>query len=465
MEVENYKELIVFNSDEQQTKARKLLIELYQAAVNSVNPRTIIHNKIKYNSKKKILSVEGNQYPVKSRKIWIIGVGKAVGGMAEALEGILDNVDYEGMVCVPRGVCEKLSLKKILCLPSSHPFPSEKNLQNTNLLLKFIDRANSEDLVIALLSGGGSAMFIAPISPIKLEDIIGLNKALIASGMSIHEINIIRKHVSEVKGGKLAEKINCETLTLVLSDVIGDNLESIASGPLVPDSSTFSDSKSLLMKYNLWENRIPDSVKRVIQKGVDREIPETLKKNNKRFDRIRSYIIASNRIACKAVISHAEKRGLRSIFLTDKIEGDARWLGKILARVYSGLSENINEPLLIVSGGESTVKVQGNGIGGRNQELAASLLKELSSDSTTITFAFISAGTDGIDGNSKYAGVILDNQTINVYSQKKVNLKEYQLQSDTCNFFKEIGGSLLLTGPTGTNVMDIQISIVNSDEL
>jgi glycerate-2-kinase len=308
-------------------------------------------------------------------------------------------------------------------------------------------------------------MFIAPISPIKLEDIIRLNKALIESGMSIHEINIIRKHVSEVKGGKLAEKINCETLTLVLSDVIGDNLESIASGPLVPDTSTFNDSKSLLMKYNLWENRIPDSVKRVIQKGVDREIPETLKKNNKRFDRIRSYIIASNRMACRAVISHAEKRGLRSIFLTDKIEGDARWLGKILARVYSGLSENINEPLLIVSGGESTVKVQGDGIGGRNQELAASLLKELSSDSTNIAFAFISAGTDGIDGNSRYAGVILDNQTINVYSQKKVNLKEYQLQSDTCNFFKEIGGSLLLTGPTGTNVMDIQISIVNSDEL
>lgn len=465
MEVENYEELIAFNSDKKQAKVRKLLIELYQAAVNTVNPHTIIHNKIKYDSNKQILSIEGNQYSVKSRKIWIFGVGKAVGGMAEALEEILDDIDYEGLICVPQGVSEKLSLKKVLCLHSSHPFPSEKNIQNTNLLLNFIDRVNSEDLVIALLSGGGSAMFIAPIFPITLEDIIILNKALIESGMSIHEINIIRKHVSEVKGGKLAEKISCETLTLILSDVIGDNLESIASGPLVPDSSTFIDSKSLLMKYDLWENRIPGSVKRVIQKGVDKEIPETLKMNNKSFDRIRSYIIGSNRMACKAAISNAEKRGLRSIFLTDKIEGDASWLGKILARIYSGLNEDINEPILIVSGGESTVKVQGDGIGGRNQELAASLLNELSSNSSDIAFAFISAGTDGIDGNSKYAGVIIDNQTINVFNQKKVNLKDYQSQSDICNFFKEIGGSLLLTGPTGTNVMDIQISLVNADKL
>ncbi len=465
MKVENSEELIAFSSDGQQAKARRLLIELYQAAVNSVNPRAIIQNKIKYDSKKQMLSVEGDQYPVKSRKIWIVGAGKAVGGMAEALEGILDGTDYEGMVCVPRGVCRKLSLKSIICLPSSHPFPSEKNLQNTNLLLKFIDRANTEDLIIFLLSGGGSAIFIAPIFPITLEDIIILNKALIESGMSIHEVNKIRKHVSEVKGGKLAEKISCETLTLILSDVIGDNLESIASGPLVPDSSTFSDSKSLLMKYDLWEKRIPGSVKRIIQKGIDREIPETLKKNSLSFDHIRSYIIASNRIACKKAISHAEKKGLRSIFLTDKIEGDARWLGKILARVYSGLSEAINEPLLIVSGGESTVKVQGDGIGGRNQELAASLLKELSSTSINIAFAFISAGTDGIDGNSKFAGVIIDNQTISTFGQKKVNLKDYQLKSDICNFFKEIGGSLLLTGPTGTNVMDIQILIANSDQL
>ncbi|MHA2304985.1 MAG: glycerate kinase type-2 family protein [Candidatus Hodarchaeales archaeon] len=465
MEVVNYQELISFNPDAGPANIRKLLIELYQAAVNSVDPRLIIPAKLNYNSYEKILKIEGNHFSVASRKLWILGVGKAVGGMAEALENIIHDIDYEGVVCVPEGLKEKLNLRRIRILQSSHPFPSEKNIRNTDFLLKLINQVSSEDLVIFLLSGGGSAMLTAPIYPITLDDMIILNKELINCGMSIHEMNVIRKHISEVKGGKLANKINCETITLILSDVIGDKLESIASGPLTPDPSTFSDSKSLLIKYNLWEDRIPDSIKDTIQKGLKGEISDTSKKESEKFNHVHSYIIGSNRIACNAVLSYARKRGLRSIYLTDKIEGDARWLGKLLARIYSGFSEESNEPLLIVSGGETTIKVRGDGIGGRNQEVAASLLNEISSNSPYITFAFISAGTDGIDGNSEYAGALVDNHTIKVYWQKKVNLTDYQKQSDTCNFFKQIGGSLILTGPTGTNVMDIHISIVNTNEL
>ncbi len=465
MEIKNYNDLISITTDKTQIKARKILIDLYKAAIAAVNPQNIILHHLKYKAKEKLLIIDNDQYSIESRKIWIIGVGKAVGGMAQTLEMIFTDLDYSGIICIPEGIKEKLNLKKIHCLESSHPLPSEINIKNTKQLLEFIKNINPKDLVITLLSGGGSSMWIAPISPITLNDMVILNQLLLKSGMSIHEINVIRKHVSEIKGGKLASKIPGEIVVLVLSDVIGDKLESIASGPLVPDPSTFNEAKALLQQFKLWGNLIPDSVRTVIQFGTENKIAETLKVNHPIFKKIHSYIIGSNRIACKAVMNHASKIGLNALLLTDKVEGEAKWVGRLFARIYCGLAEEKNEPLLIVSGGEPIVEVLGNGIGGRNQEVAAAVLSEFLSYKYIINFAFLSAGTDGIDGNSIYAGALIDNNTIKVSRKSSINIENYRSRSDLCRFFEKIGGTLLETGPTGTNVMDIHLSIIHTNKL
>ena len=460
MEVKNFDELIAITSDPVEIKARKLLIDLYKTAIEAVDPYHIIHQHLRYSSQEKMLFVNDDQYPVESRKVWIIGVGKAVGGMTVAIEEILDDLDYQGVICVPEGMKIKLNLKKILCLESTHPFPSEINELNTKKVLELINQISSDDLVIALISGGGSSMWVAPKSPISVQDLIILNQVLINSGMSIHEINLIRKHVSEIKGGKLARKISGEVITILLSDVVGDKLENIASGPLISDFSTLNEAKFLLKKYKLWEKGIPNSIKSVIKNGVNNEIAEKSKEKALVLNYVHSYLVGSNKIACKAILSQARKIGLNSLFLTDKLEGEARWIGKILARIYSGLMEENKAPLLIVSGGEPTVQVHGSGIGGRNQEVAAALLNEFLLNKSGLKFAFLSAGTDGIDGNSSYAGALIDNKTIDIYGEKRLIIDNYLAQNDTSSLFEKIGGTVLLTGPTGTNVMDIQLAII-----
>ncbi|MFX0086368.1 MAG: glycerate kinase [Candidatus Hodarchaeota archaeon] len=465
MELKNYNKLISISADKSQIKARKILIDLYKVAVESVCPQNIIQNHLKYKIKDKILIIDNDQYSVESRKIWIIGAGKAVGGMAKTLEMIFIDLDYSGIICIPEGIKELLNLKKIHCLESSHPLPSDRNIKNTKQILEFIKNIKSKDLVITLLSGGGSSMWITPISPITINDMVILNQLLLKSGMSIHEINVVRKHVSEIKGGKLASKIPGEVILLVLSDVIGDKLESIASGPLVPDPSTFNEAKAILQRFKLWRNSIPDSVRTVIQSGIENKIAETLKTDDPIFKKTHSYIIGSNRIACKAAMSHASKIGLNTLLLTDKVEGEAKWVGKLFARIYSGLAEEEKEPLLIVSGGEPIVEVLGNGIGGRNQEVAAAALIEFLSYDCIINFAFLSAGTDGIDGNSLYAGALIDNVTISLYRKNSINIENYRSKSDLCSFFEKIGSTLLETGPTGTNVMDIHLSLIHTNKL
>lgn len=465
MEVKNFDELTSITSDPIEVKARKLLINLYKTAVDAVDPYPILQHLLRYDSEEKMLFVNDAQYSVESRKLWILGAGKAVGGMAVAIEEILNDLDYQGIVCVPEDLKIKFNLKKILCLESTHPFPSEINELNTQKVLKLINQISSDDLVIALISGGGSSMWVAPKSPISVQDLIILNQVLINSGMSIHEMNLIRKHVSEIKGGKLAHKISGEVITIILSDVIGDKLENIASGPLISDSSTSNEARLILKKYTLWNKGIPNSVKSVIKNGINNEIAEKSKEKPLVLNNVHSYLVGSNKIACKAILSKAKKMGLNSLFLTDKLEGEAKWVGKILARIYSGLMEENKAPLLIVSGGESTVQVHGGGIGGRNQEVAAALLNEYSSKKLVFKFAFLSAGTDGIDGNSSYAGALIDNKTIDIYGEKRLILENYLAQNDTSSFFEKIGGSVLLTGPTGTNVMDIQLAIIYLDKL
>ncbi|MFW9902896.1 MAG: glycerate kinase [Candidatus Thorarchaeota archaeon] len=457
---QNYDEIIHFSSSIRQ-KARETVLKLFNSGIEAVNPSQIINENLTYNSEKKELVIKNQVFSIKERNLYIIGAGKAVGRMAEALEKLLMDLEFKGIICVPQGVKKYLTLNKLKCLESTHPLPSEVNLVNTKEILDLVENIKPHDLVIALISGGGSAIWTAPISPITIEDLIFLNKKLIESGMDIHEMNVIRKHMSKIKGGKFAKIITAEKIVLILSDVIGDNFETIASGNFYPDPSTFLDARCLLNKYNLM-NIIPDTVKFIIERGNDGSIPETPKKGDSIFQNVHTFILGSNKLACNAIMRDAKRLGLSALFLTDKIEGDAKWLGQLLARIYHGLAGHTQEPLLIVSGGEPTVKVRGSGIGGRNQEVVAAVLQEFLSLTFPPDIVFLSAGTDGVDGNSPYAGALVDDLSV-IETQKKIlDLTKYREENNLSKFFEELGGSVLMSGPTGTNVMDLQIALLNA---
>ncbi len=460
MRILNYDEIVHFSSSLRK-KARGTVLDLFCSAVETVDPYRIVSDNLTHDSEKRELIVRNTRFS-SSRKIWVIGAGKAIGRMAEALEKVLSGLEYSGIICVPERVKSGLNLRKIQCLESTHPIPSEVNIHNTNEVLELIKKIKPEDLVIALVSGGGSAIWAAPTSPMTINDLITLNMKLINSGMNIHEINVVRKHASLIKGGKLVKQIPAEVIVLVLSDVIGDNLESIASGPFYPDSSTFYDARHLLDQYQLWDNAIPSSARIVIEQGINGKIPETTKANEHVFQRVQTHILGSNKLACNSIISNAKKLGLNTILLTNKLEGEARWLGRLLARIYCGIAEGSEDPFLVISGGEPTVKVRGEGIGGRNQEIVAAVLNEFSSLSSPPDITFLSAGTDGIDGNSPYAGALVDDRSVKVFHQRALNLTKYQRENNLSKFFEELGGSLLLSGPTGTNVMDLQIAMLNT---
>lgn len=460
MEIQNYENLISFPLTQSEKKARQLALDLFKFAVDSIDSYKIITKKIVVNKNKNFLTCFGDKFSIHSGKVWIIGAGKAVGRMVEALEEVFTGYDLEGLVCVPIGVKSKLKTSKISVYESTHPFPSDDNINNTKKVIKLIDQINKNDLVIGLISGGGSAIWSAPIPPLTLDDLITLNKLLINSGMTIDQINVIRKHVSRIKGGKLANLIKATTIVLVQSDVVGDSLESIASGPFFPDRSTNMDAKDILGKFNLW-NSIPSSVKIVLNSGIADEEFNLVKRNSP----VNHYILSTNMLAQKIIVSHAKKLGFNASLQSEYISGDARTLGKRFARkMYSKMLKE-QKFQIIVSGGETTVKVTGKGVGGRNQEFIGGFLEIFLEKNDHSDVLCLSVGTDGIDGNSPYAGAIIDRNTLKRIRNEKLNLNRYQWDNNLTKFFEEVGSSLILTGPTGNNIMDLQITFLSPSKI
>ncbi|WP_455464479.1 glycerate kinase type-2 family protein [Candidatus Hodarchaeum mangrovi] len=452
--IKNQNELLSFARSENTRIRREILLNLYESALVAVNPLNIIQNNIVITHDQNELQIFEKSIKIRNRKIWIIGGGKAVGHMAQALEEILQNCELSGIVIVPKGVKSQLKLKNIECLESEHPIPSFKNIENTEALLEVIKKIKKEDLVLALISGGGSALLTAPIDTISWNDFQRFNLLLITNKMTIQQINIIRKHISNIKGGRLATycKSN-EILVFVISDVIGDDLTSIASGPFYPDPSTFKDAKQILQEFNLWENSTPFSIKEHIQKGIKSLVKETPKPYDPIFQNISHFILASNKIACNFVIDEATRLGIRYKFLTNQLEGNFKDMVEYLFKEFTEFLSKGENSCLFISGGEPTIEVTGKGIGGRNQEVAALML--LKFKEFRGKFCFLSAGTDGIDGNSPYAGAIVDTDSLIILEQSGLIIENYQLNNDLTTFFSVLGGSLIKTGPTGTNVMDI----------
>ena len=436
---------------------RESIIDIFGAALKAANP---------YNAVKRTIRIEGDRlfageaaYDLRNyEKVIVIGAGKGTAPMAKAVEELLGDRIGEGLIIVKYGHSQSLS--KIKCIEASHPLPDEAGMKGTEEIIETLKDSDEKTLVICLLSGGGSALLVSPAEGITLGDKQVTTDLLLKSGASIEELNGVRKHLSRIKGGRLASIAYPATvITLILSDVIGDRLDVIASGPTVPDRSTFMDTVKVIEKYNLVK-KLPNNVLSMLLEGIAGKLPDTPKAGEDCFKKGSPVIVGSIRQAINAARNAANKLGFDTEIVTDKLQGEAREAAVYLADLAKMVrgSRKGGKPMCLLSGGETTVTVKGSGKGGRNQELALAFALEIEGvDGITL----LSAGTDGTDGPTDATGAIVDGETIHFARKLGVNPEKYLENNDSYNFFKKIDeGHHLITGPTGTNVMDVQIIMV-----
>lgn len=440
---------------------KKLVAEIFYAALKAVDP----YNAVKLYTDK-IRSVYQNG---SFKRLIVTGFGKAAYSMAKAVEDEMADLITNGIVITKYGHTEDsrlevqnskyFSLKPFAfsLFEAGHPIPDENGLKATEAIIKLLKEADENTLVVCLISGGGSALLVAPCEGISLYEKQKITQLLLNAGADIYEINTVRKHISRVKGGRLAEiAYPAKIISLILSDVVGDRLDVIASGPTAPDKTTFNDALRVLEKYRLI-NKTPESIIKVIQKGAEGLINETPKEGSKIFENVENIIIGSNRKALEAAREKAESLGFKPEIISSEITGEARDVGRWLAHIAKGLKvQGFKGSRCLISGGETTVTVKGNGIGGRNMELALAFAMEIEG---VKGITLLSAGTDGTDGPTDAAGAIVDGETVKKARAIGLNPEEYLNNNDSYNFFKKID-SLFITGPTGTNVMDIQIMVI-----
>jgi len=438
-------------------KARELAIKAFNAALEAVDPKFIIRSQVKTQNKNlKISNLSFNLDD--STNVFVVGGGKASGCMAEALEEVLGDRISEGIINVPYAT-PPCKTRRIRLHSASHPIPDASGAKGASQMLELVSQTKEDDLIICLLSGGGSSLMPQPCCNISLEDKRKITDGLLKSGATINEINTVRKHISSFKGGWLAKKAYPATVVnLILSDVVGDPLDSIASGPTVPDTTTFSDAMEILKIYDLWDEA-PISVKKALSDGQKGLIPETPKPGDKIFAKVHNIVVGNNRIASLAAYDTLKKAGLNALLLSSSLEGQAREVGTMFASitkevVFSG--NPVHRSAGIVAGGETTVTVTGKGKGGRNQEIVLSALLKMSNADGVIV---ASISTDGVDGPTDAAGAIADGKTILRSKDLGLNPRKFLENNDSYNFFSKLG-DLIFTGPTGTNVNDLSLIIV-----
>ncbi len=435
---------------------RENALEIFYAGLQAVEPESCLQQHIRL-FEHNLLKIGETIYDLNAFKnIYVIGFGKASGFMASALEKLLQERITGGIVTVRYGytaTCNRIKVQE-----AGHPIPDYTGIKSTEEILRFLQNVKERDLVFCLISGGGSALFESPCEGITLEDIQTLNELLLKSGAKIQEINAIRKHVSKVKGGQLARVCKGRITSLILSDVENDSPDTIASGPTSPDYSTFLDCKKILSKYGLLQ-KIPVSISKHIQKGLDGITEETPKTDNPVFNRVHNVIIGNNRIALYESYKKAKELGYHTSILTSNIKGEAREVAKVFGAIAKEIHVSgnpVKRPACIIAGGETTVTVKGNGVGGRSQEFALSAAVEIDTLMNTI---ILSAGTDGTDGNTDAAGAFADNSTVSRARQKMMDPEIYLADNNSYAFFKQLNDHII-TGPTKTNVMDILILLI-----
>jgi glycerate 2-kinase len=436
-------------------------IKLFHASIDRVNP---------YNSIKHFVHVQGNKLNIgpeghpgtewdlnQFEHIFLVGGGKATAPMAKAMEDLLgDRLDM-GLINVKYGFTDTVSKTGIV--EADHPLPDQHGVEGTKKIIDLLNRAAEKDLVFSLISGGGSALLPQPAGSIRLEEKQALTRALLKCGASIDEINTIRKHISASKGGQMARAgYPACIINLMLSDVVGDKMDVIASGPFVPDSSTFQDAWHIIQKYKMED--LPSSVRDHLKQGLKKQIPETPKGGDKVFDRVHNLIIGSNILALEAVAQEAEAMGYHTLILSSMIEGETQDVALVhtaIAREILKSNRPVQPPACIISGGETTVTIKGKGKGGRNQEFCLAAALEIADLPPRVVI--LSGGTDGNDGPTDAAGAIIDPMTVEKGEKMGLSPMAYLADNDSYHYFHKTD-DLLMTGPTNTNVMDVRIMLI-----
>ena len=435
--------------------------EIFQGCLTAVDP---------YKAVKRFVRVRGNRLVVgmdagpesefdlaQFDRISLVGAGKATAPMAAAIEDLFGERIHKGLINVKYGFTQELVFTEIT--EAGHPVPDENGEKGTGKILDFLQSSGEKDLIFSLISGGGSALLPSTVGNITLSDKQEITRKLLGCGASIDEINAVRKHISSSKGGQMARAAFPATIVnLMLSDVVGDKMDVIASGPFVPDSATFRHVWEIFKKYDLKD--IPPAIYEHMKAGVDGQISETPKDNDKIFDRVFNFIVGSNILALEAASATAKTLGYETLILSSMVEGETREVARVHAAMAKEIIKTgrpIPAPACIISGGETTVTIRGDGLGGRNQEfcLAASMdLVELPPN-----VVILSGGTDGNDGPTDAAGALVDPFTVMRGKDVGMEAAEFLNRNDAYHFF-EMTKDLLITGPTNTNVMDVRLVLV-----
>jgi glycerate-2-kinase len=470
---------------------------IYEAALMAADPGRLI---------KASLSLEGDGLRIlgenfdlaEFENLYVIAFGKAAAGMAGGLVEVLGDRLSGGLVVSPstdageagpspgldaHRAAAPANVARLEEMKASHPLPDDTSVEAARRALELAERAREKDLVLLAISGGGSALLCLPAAGITVDEKKAVTLGLLRAGASIRELNIVRKHLSGIKGGRLAKAAFPATvITLVISDVAGDDLETIASGPAHWDSSTFAEAHGVLAKYGLWES-FPPSVRKHVERGMRGEEPETLKSDDPVFKNVHEHVIGNNLTALRGARREAERRGFEPFILTSEDAGEARAAARSYAAFIASLACSVSGapvPFCLLAGGELTVSVTGKGIGGRNTEFVLAALLEMRKESLGPSFCgtcalpedrgglagnrpldwlVLSLGTDGIDGPTDAAGAWADAATFDRASALGLDPEKFLGENDSYSFFEKTG-NLIVTGPTGTNVCDVRLFLI-----
>jgi len=449
--------LKIFSLDEM----RRMAEAVFSKALSAVEPSKILKDRIRIEKDRLWIKMDGNSeesFDLKSfDKIFLVGTGKASNSMAKAVEEILGDWMTKGLITTKYG--HLLPLKKTEIIEAGHPIPDQNGYEGAKKIKTLLEKSGPKDLVLFLLSGGGSALLPFPAEGIGLKEKQEVTQLLLDCGADIKEINTIRKHISQIKGGWLAKwAYPSSVIGFILSDVVEDQLDVIGSGPTVPDPSTFEEAWEILKKYDLL-NKISPSIQKHLQLGKEGKKEETPKPGEVVFEKVYNNLIGSNILALRSAEKEAKSLGFNTLILSSSIVGETReaalFHSAIVKEVISS-GNPIPRPACILSGGETTVTIKGNGLGGRNQEFALAGAIEISELEKVV---LLSGGTDGTDGPTDATGAVADHTTVYRANSMGMDPKTYLKNNNAYPFFKQLG-DLLITGPTHTNVMDVRILLV-----
>lgn len=438
-----------------QTRARRLLTRLFTSVLQAVDPREAIERHAQRRGS--ILSIGSDRLDLRRyRRVIVIGAGKAALPMARAMEDILGRYLETGLIITKYG--HGGPTRKTRVMEAGHPVPDQTGEEGANRLLHLVQSLTSDDLLLVLLSGGASALLPAPAVGLSLKDKQKTTSLLLRSGATIHEMNTVRKHLSRLKGGQLAASTKARVVSLILSDVIGDDLGTIGSGPTAPDAATYRDAIRILQAYGVW-NKVPASVRRHLLKGRRGSVKETPKPGSAIFRRVTHHLIGNNRAAVDAAAKVCSALSVTPLVLTTELVGEARaaarWFGS-LARQVVLRGRPAKRPCCLIAGGELTVTVRGKGTGGRAQEFALAAAKEIRGLPNVYVVGF---GTDGTDGPTDAAGAVVDGETVTRASKRGLNVSRALSGNNAYPLLKSLK-QLIITGPTGTNVNDLYLLLV-----